>query len=232
VSQSKDLSHYPVLTCQQQRGFRLINSKFPPTSLFDDVADEDEFEAIFAIQALTNPRVLTELGDLSLLKPSEIPFGIRGCNYATAPFTHINPDGSRFSDGSFGLLYLAEAMETAIEETVYHQQKYFRNVQGLHYDSIMMRGLQFIFSNQVVDIQSAEEGIYHPDDYSASRVLGHSARVQGAEGLEYTSVRHDGGICWALTTPKGVHEAIQTAHYEYIWDGEQITTVNLLTRVR
>lgn len=38
----------------------------------------------------------------------EIPWGITGYSYATAPFTHINPAGSRFSDGSFGVLYVAE----------------------------------------------------------------------------------------------------------------------------
>src|SRR5258705_221801 len=84
------------------QAYRLVNSKFPPIALFDDVADADEFELLFEIQALTNPRLKNEVGQLELIARSEIPFGIAGCSYAIAPFTHVNPAGSRFSDGSFG----------------------------------------------------------------------------------------------------------------------------------
>ena len=89
-------------------GYRLINSKFPPISLFDDVANEEEFEALYALQELTNPGIQNEIGNLNLISLKEIPFGINGCSYASAPFTHVNPDGSRFSDGMFGVLYIAD----------------------------------------------------------------------------------------------------------------------------
>ena len=38
-------------------GCRLVNSHYPPIALFDDVADASEFDALFALQALTNPRL-------------------------------------------------------------------------------------------------------------------------------------------------------------------------------
>lgn len=72
--------------------YRLVNSKFPPIALFDDVADAAVFEALYQIQALTNPRMQNEVGRLELIPRAEIPFGIPGCSYATAPFTHVNPD--------------------------------------------------------------------------------------------------------------------------------------------
>ena len=115
----------PVLPARDVIGYRLVNSKFPPIDLFDDVADPDEFAALHALQSLTNPRLQTEVGDLALLPLEQIPFGIRGCSYAVAPFTHINPEGSRFSDGSFGVLYLADTLETAIAEVKHHQQAYW-----------------------------------------------------------------------------------------------------------
>ena len=115
----------PVLPARDVIGYRLVNSKFPPIDLFDDVADPDEFAALHALQSLTNPRLQNEVGDLALLPLEQIPFGIRGCSYAVAPFTHINPEGSRFSDGSFGVLYLADTLETAITEVKHHQQAYW-----------------------------------------------------------------------------------------------------------
>jgi hypothetical protein len=103
-----NIKELPVLPSEEIKSYRLINSKFPPISLFDDVADASEFESLYALQALTNPRLKNEVGDLQLIPRTEIPFGIHGCSYATAPFTHVNPDGSRFSDGSFGVLYVAD----------------------------------------------------------------------------------------------------------------------------
>ena len=213
-------------------GYRLINSKYPSKSLFDDVASADEFEAIYAIQSLTNPRILNELGDLNLLPNDEIPFGINGCNYATAPFTHVNPAGSRFADGSYGVLYLAKAMQTAIEETVYHQQRYFQKIEGLHYDTIIMRGLKFSFRNTLLDITDADDAIYDPDDYARSQALGREAKQQSVEALQYTSVRNPNNLCWALFTPKHVSSAIQAQHYEYVWNGAKIDPVNEITQVR
>ena len=107
-------SELAVFAGQSLQAYRLVNSKFPPIALFDDVADADEFEVLFEIQALTNPRLKNELGQLELIARSEIPFGIAGCSYAIAPFTHVNPAGSRFSDGLFGVLYLADSMEAAL----------------------------------------------------------------------------------------------------------------------
>ncbi|MGF1765604.1 hypothetical protein [Aliivibrio kagoshimensis] len=72
-------------------GHCLINTKYPPIALFDDVASPEEFDMLYAIQSLTNPRILDEVGDISLLDHSDIPFHCeRGRSYAVAPFTHIN----------------------------------------------------------------------------------------------------------------------------------------------
>lgn len=130
----------PTITPESITGFRLINSRFPPISLFDDVADEDEFDALYELQTLTNPRLQTELGNLNLIRKAEIPFGIPGCSYATGPFTHVNPEGSRFSDGQYGVLYMGESIDTAIAEVAYHQSRYWQGVHGLDYDRLVFRG--------------------------------------------------------------------------------------------
>lgn len=134
-----------VLAGKPLQAYRLVNSKFPPIALFEDVADADEFELLFEIQALTNPRLKNEVGQLELIPRREIPFGITGCSYATAPFTHVNPAGSRFSDGSFGVLYVADSMETALAEVKHHQSLYWSKVPGLNYERFVFRGLTCAF---------------------------------------------------------------------------------------
>lgn len=226
-----DVNALAVCNEAQIEGYRLVNSKFPPIGLFDDVADLEEFEALYALQALTNPRLRTEAGDLGLIPWEEIPFGIRGCSYATAPFTHVNPDGSRFSDGSFGVLYIAESLGVAIAEVKHHQQAYWQRVPALHYERFVFRGLKCMFSEQGCRDGLAvapAHPIYAPDDYIASRALGMHLRKQRCPGLRYHSVRHPGAACWALLTPRYASEIIQTVHLEMIWNG-RITQVNKLS---
>jgi hypothetical protein len=217
------LDQLPVLADNPVKAHRLVNSKFPPIAIFDDVADAHEFEDLFALQALTNPRLSNQAGRLELIPRADIPFGIPGCSYATAPFTHVNPDGSRFSDGSFGVLYLADSIETAIAEVRYHQQAYWSRVPDLRYERFTFRGLTTRFNEAgVLDALpvARNDAIYSPDDYHASRALGRSVLLSGATGIRYHSVRRPEGICWGLMTPRQVTSVKQTAHYEMIWSGD------------
>lgn len=214
---------------QRQQSYRLINSKFPPVSVFDDVADADEFDALFALQALTNPRLQTQAGNLSLLPRTEIPFGIAGCSYAVAPFTHVNPAGSRFSDGRFGVLYLAENVQTAISEVAYHQDRYWSRVPELSYERFVFRALSCEFADISLTNLSylpPEHAIYHSEDYSASRALGEYLRQQGGAGVQYNSVRNQGALCWGLFSPKYIKQMVQHAHYELIWQNGKISAIN------
>jgi hypothetical protein len=224
----------PLKTLEPVTGFRLVNSKFPPINLFDDVADESEFELLYELQAMTNPRIQTEVGNLSLIRHSEIPFGITGCSYATSPFTHVNPAGSRFSDGQFGVLYLADAMTTAIDEVAYHQGRYWAGVHGLDYDRLVFRGLRFKVGQ--IDWHDATaltrtDPIYDSQNYSVSRAFGQALYKAGSEGLQYHSVRKPGAVCWGLFTPKSIKSAIQSTHFEFIWDGIAISAIHRVSRV-
>lgn len=44
--------------------------------LFDDVADANEFETLYQLQAKTDPRLLNEAGRIEQLSRNEIPLGI------------------------------------------------------------------------------------------------------------------------------------------------------------
>lgn len=219
------LSDIPFVHLFNQTAYRLIPSKYPPKSLFDDVADHSEFEILFAIQEITNPRIRNELGSLNRVAPAERPYGIRGCNYALGPFVHMNPLGSRFSSGDFGVYYAADTVQTAIAETRYHQQKYFSGIEGLKYDRLQMRCLKTQFSGSLRDICSEAfltKSWYHPENYHQAQVLGAALKNNKEQGLVYQSVRNAPAICYALFTPKIISDVIQAEHYDYIWDGEKI----------
>jgi hypothetical protein len=138
---------------------------------------------------------------------------------------HLNPVGSRFSNGDFGIYYAAEDVQTAIAETRYHQQCYFSAVEGLKFDRLTMRCLKTQFSASLRDIRGEnyqDKDWYLKDDYSASQQLGGSVKANNDSGIVYYSVRIDNKICYALFSPSVIKDVIQTTHYEYIWDGEKI----------
>ena len=53
----------PVTPTQWRTSVRLIPSRYPTVGLFDAIADAADLDAVFAIEALTNPRIRDELGD-------------------------------------------------------------------------------------------------------------------------------------------------------------------------
>ena len=85
---------------------RIVSSRFPPIQLFERVTDPQDLEAIFAVDALTNPRLRDEVGDIRLVPPEGRVSG-PGASVIMAAFTHLNPSGSRFSDGAYGVFYAA-----------------------------------------------------------------------------------------------------------------------------
>ena len=220
---------------KEQIGYRLMPSKLPPIALYEDVASHEDFEILFAIQAMTNPRLRQEIGNLNCVPPEERPYGIRGCSYALGPFVHLNPAGSRFSRGQFGVYYAAVDTQTAIAETRYHQENYFSSIEGLKYDRLSMRCLKTIFSANLHDISSAQyrsTDWYHPTDYTHSQQLGDQLKASGSLGIVYDSVRNPGNLCFGLFTPKIIADVIQAAHYSYIWDGKKISVaMEMLTLV-
>lgn len=231
---------FPINHCTNQVGHRLINSKFPPIGIFDEVAKPEQLTAVYALQELTNPRMIAGSGNYHLLPVNEVPLNIQGCHAASAPFFHINPRGSRFADGDVGMLYLAENIETAIAETKYHQATYLNSVEGVKFDVLTMREYKVSFSGGMHDLKNADQKLYDKSDYTYSRRIGASLRVdfekdraQGLTlktptGIEYYSVRNESNICWSLFTPKFVSAMLQHRHWEYIYDPSKKAITNVL----
>lgn len=221
-----DLVSLGKLTYTMQRCYRIIPSQFPPIHLFEDVASPDEFEALFAIQMLTNPRIQEEIGLLDLVPKEQRLYAVPGCGYVMAAFTHINPDGSRFSNGDYGIYYAAESLPTAIAETVYHKEQ-FLSFTNEPPQELAMRSLVAEFSADLFDLTVLDKNsnpVYSPVNYRQSQLLGAQIKEQQEEGLVYHSVRSE-GTNYALFKPNIIHVCHQGAHLSYVWDGKQIATV-------
>ncbi len=213
-----------------RRAHRIVASRFPAVGLFDRVADPADLDAVFEIESLTNARIREEIGALRLIPPGRRISG-PGTTPIMAAFTHLNPAGSRFSDGTFGVFYAAHDRDTAIDETVYHRECFLRESAQGPID-IQMRSYVTKIRGQLHDIRGNWPTLHDPDSYAASQDMARNLREHGSDGIVHDSVRHQGGECVAVFYPDLIAPCVQAAHYTYRWDGERITAVLEVTQLR
>ncbi|MGY0504295.1 RES family NAD+ phosphorylase [Luteimonas sp. e5] len=205
--------------------YRIVSSRYPPVGLFDRVADPADLDAVFLLEGLTNPRLRKSAGELSLVPQARRISG-PGTTPIMAAFTHLNPMGSRFSPGSFGVYYAARERETAVAETVYHQQRFLAATREAPI-KLEMRCLLADMRGCLHDIRGGWPELHDPDSYAASQRAGLELRQSGSDGLVYDSVRAAGGECVALFHPDLVAPVRQAEHYHYHWDGTAIAHVTI-----
>jgi hypothetical protein len=206
--------------------WRIIPSRFPPIQLFERVTDPADLDAVLALESLTNDRVRAEVGQLDLIPPEDRLAG-PGTSAIMAAFTHLNPAGSRFSDGSYGVYYAGQTLDTAIAETRYHREQFMRATDQPPMD-LDMRVYLADIDAALHDIRGLHEtlpAVYAADDYSASQVLGKRLRAQNSWGIAYDSVRHEGGECVGVFRPPALRNCRQERHLCYVWDGKRIGTI-------
>lgn len=207
------------------KAHRLIPSHFPPISLFEDVASEDEFEILYAVESLTNDRLLEELGQLTLVAPEDRIYG-QGSTPVMAAFTHIGMP-SRFTNGQYGVYYCGSTLDVAIAETRYHRELFLATTQEPDTEITMREYINEVVL-PVADIRGSNfDNLHQPNSYDASQAFAKQQLLEGANGLLYRSVRLAGGECCAIFKPKALSCATQGCHFRYVWNGnaQRITDV-------
>jgi hypothetical protein len=223
---------YPALAVSEVRWqpcFRVISSRFPPIHLFERVAGAEDWEALYWLESLTNPRLRDDVGEIELVPREDRIFG-PGASVIMAPFTHLNPEGSRFADDTFGAFYAAASLDTSIAETRYHREIFLRATRQRPLE-LDMRTYLCDVAASFHDIRGRRDrmpDIYDPDSYVASQKLARSLKLAGSNGVVFDSVRHTGGQCLAVYRPRLVQNCRQGTHLRYVWDGERISQVYAL----
>src|SRR5690348_2942973 len=154
----------PVKRIRWSHAYRIVPSRFPPVGVFDRIADPRDLDALFAIEAITNPRLREEAGALKLV-PSDRRISGPGCTPVMAAFTHLNPEGSRFSDGTWGVFYAAHSVATAVEETIYHREHFLAATAEPACD-LQMRFYRTRVDSKLHDIRGGWGAEHDPDSYA------------------------------------------------------------------
>ncbi|KDM65293.1 RES family NAD+ phosphorylase [Acidiphilium sp. JA12-A1] len=216
----------PATQVEWKPSWRIIPSRFPPIQLFERVTPPDDLEAIFAVESLTNPRLRDEVGDIRLVPPEDRVSG-PGSSIIMAAFTHLNSAGSRFTDGTYGVFYAANNLDTAIAETTYHRERFMRTTAEVRME-LDMRVYLIDLAASLHDLRGRKAEfpiVYHNENYTAGQHLAATLRKEGSNGIAYDSVRHHGGECAAVFRARLLSNCRQERHLCYVWDGQRITAV-------
>jgi hypothetical protein len=205
---------------------RIVASRLPTINLFERVADAADWDALYQLEALTNPRLRQEVGELSLVPVADRVSG-PNASIVMAPFTHLSPPGTRFTNGHYGAYYAAESIDTAIAETRFHRENFLRATSQPPIE-LEMRCYLADIACELHDLRGRRTempDIYDPASYAASQKLGRELRDSGSNGIAFDSVRRNGGECVAIFRPRLVQNVRQSVHLRYVWDGNAISEV-------
>jgi hypothetical protein len=180
--------------------YRNIVSLRITENLFDDLSDDDQdWQTAIALELQTKPATFT-----SFTPVIHRPFEEAEWNEAIG-FPFREWQSSRFSNGSFGVWYGADSLETTIYETVYHWRNRLLADAGFTGTGIRIeRRVHLVRCDAaLVDMRSLvtrHPMLVDPTDYSFAQQVGGRLHREGHPGLVTMSARYAGNV-YAILNP-------------------------------
>jgi RES domain-containing protein len=219
----------PPLSPVHLRGtHRLISARHSPEgSVLAAISDNDSMLADLAeLDGATNDRLLGEDGLLPGISVHELVYGVGYASIVNAAFTHKNPAGSRFNDGTRGAWYAGVERATSIAEVAYHRARQLANIDWKEEERTTYDDYLADFTTEFHDLRAADgEGTSRlfrkflkpgpvPACYEESQQLARKLLASKSNGLIYPSVRNPGGTCVACFRPALVYHVRRDARVE------------------
>ena len=208
--------------------YRVILSRYPQIDLFERVSSPEDWEVLYAVESLTNPRLRDEVGDIRLVAPEDRVYG-DGASWVMAAFTHppVDGRGGRFNKG-FGIYYCSPDESVAVAESSFHRARFLRESRIEETTQEMRVIRAHLGPSALHDVRHLTgTAIYDPDDYTESQQLGDSMRCANSFGVHYQSVRTD-GECIGVMRPRVLSDAIHWRYLRYHYNKGEIVEVESL----
>ncbi|MEO8837189.1 MAG: RES family NAD+ phosphorylase [Herbaspirillum sp.] len=145
------------------------------------------------------------------------------------PFKHWQT--SRFSDGTFGVWYGCDTVETSVHETVYHWYHGLLQDAGFETEPVSMerKVYQVVCDAALLDLRpvvqstrSTHADLMHKTDYQYAQSVGLRLHQEGHPGLVTKSVRCAGGDNFVVFNPAVLSNPRQCCQLNYHLDGQHV----------
>lgn len=138
-----------------------------------------------------------------------------------------NWQSSRFSDGSFGVWYGSDSVETSVYESAYHWYRGLLSDAGFEHMAVTAERKVYSVacSAALLDFRRATKeyaDLLHPLDYAFCQSVGARIHREGHPGLLTQSVRRPAGEIMAIFNPKVLSNPRHHCQLTYRLQGEQI----------
>lgn len=208
--------------------YRVILSRYPQINLFERISSSEDWEVLYAVESLTNPRLRDEVGDIRLVAPEDRVYG-DGASWIMAAFTHppVDGRGGRFNR-DFGIYYCTADEAVAIAESSFHRARFLRESR-IEQTTQEMRVIRAQLGPVTLhDVRHlVGDAIYDPDDYGEAQQLGFALRDARSHGVHYQSVRADGD-CYGVMRARTLSDAIHWRYLRYHYEQRSIIKVESL----
>lgn len=206
---------------------RVNTDKTPLTEMFSGPEDREAAREVAAIadDILVSPTRLSP--------PPQPPPRQSGAVVGMAPFAALGQP-SRFSDGSYGMLYAGLDRDTAIAETVFHSERHLRATHEapIEFD---MQSYVGVVDKPLEDLRGTAFGHLHQpslETWPVCQAYGRERRRAGAWGFLYPSARRQGGECIGAFRSNAVSVPTRDTLYRYCWNGATVHRVLTISEVR
>lgn len=200
---------------RQDDTHRLIPARYSDQSVLARLADNDEqLQDLFALDGVTNDRLLGEANLLPGISVHELLFGVAYAHIVNAAFTHAHPAGSRFNSTERGAWYAAFELETAEAEIAFHKAQELDEIKWTEPEAFTFDDYLADFRAEFHDIRGDAAFIQclSPISYANSQALARELLAASSAGIIYPSVRRATGTCIVCFRPALVTNVRQGLH--------------------
>ncbi|OYY60443.1 MAG: hypothetical protein B7Y50_07410 [Hydrogenophilales bacterium 28-61-11] len=184
--------------------------------LFDDLSpNPQDWNVAIRHELATRPKPYTS-DSPAINRPFEEAIWIEAVAY---PFQPPNWSTSRFSDGSFGIWYGADSIETTVHETAWHWRNGLLADAGFDREGVRIeRKVVWVRGDAALvdfrpEIKRMPE-LVHPTSYAATQPIGKRLHREGFPGLVSRSARCDGHI-FGILNPGVLSNPVQACWLSY-----------------
>ncbi|MEP7457512.1 RES family NAD+ phosphorylase [Phyllobacterium sp. SB3] len=201
-----------------QTFYTLIPSRFPTVDVFARVANDRSSE-LAEIESLTNPRLKERE---RLMNGTQITDGNGPLlqNWNHAPFTYMNPEGTRFFDADRPALELSADMQTALVISVRKRETFLVRTAEAPI-GLEMRELSRQVKGRFASVLDWDPGL----DLVERRRLGREIAEAGFDGLLFRPAERPSGMCVSVLKGEVLQRAVQRNHFKFVWDGSRVRVV-------
>ena len=132
---------------------------------------------------------------------------------------------SRFSDGSFPIVYMGDDPETCLAEVAHHLGRALGETGAAKVKTHYFLLARFVVTGEALDVRKGFPALHRPGDWVPAQAFGRRAASEGRHGIAFRAVRRKGADNLGILRKDPVRSGIRVRVIGLRWDGSGVVQV-------